>query len=308
MTMIHVMYYYTPEELCRLLGNGKKNTKLIALVHRHQGKSGKFNNGEQEWVRNGDCGKTTITQTNIKTGVQYTHEPLDWIFEKNSWEGGEEGLAWDVNMVCDDSYVVTMTRYHKTEIHTPDVELHPYREVKHDDREIAKKLHQVINSHEYLVKYGKAYVEMPSKNLNVTNAFEIDLPSWSLTLVNAIRTGLMGKPRTAEVWRTHLATSKQKIKAYEEKNQTTVPFEVAESIIKATFWMDINRDLKFDSDLFDSFYADTLKAKKLYELGGHAGERMVLGHAIDAFLATNSTPSAVNGMLAAFKSIIISKN
>jgi len=118
--MVHSLYYEDLQTICDALHAPGVKRRILALVHRHADRKGSINGGEQTYVTN-DIG--LVKQTNVKTNSTYVHNNVSrWLFaEKKEWfptgrmmfadKGrGEEihtrGVAWDVHLVNEDTWIV----------------------------------------------------------------------------------------------------------------------------------------------------------------------------------------------------------
>jgi len=104
--MNHVIYYYTFEEVNKLLQLNPSSV-LYATVHKLNGQKGTINCGEQEFEKDFVTGK--VVQRNVETGETYSHrDPAQW-FKKFAYADEHGAMAWTVNKGCDDTYVLTIT-------------------------------------------------------------------------------------------------------------------------------------------------------------------------------------------------------
>lgn len=99
---IHTVYYFDKTEIVRLLDAYK--CPLHLAQHRYDGAGGSLNNGEQTWVKRAGASVDYIYQTNILTGAVYDHPDNSVWYEHDSFTDGEAGVAWDANLLCDDTY------------------------------------------------------------------------------------------------------------------------------------------------------------------------------------------------------------
>jgi len=102
----HVIYYYTMEEINRLI-NLNKGSVAYATLHKLPGQNGSINCGEQTYVKDLQTGK--VRQTNVETGEFYEHPNPETWFKQFSYADQHGAMAWTVNKGCDDTYVLTIT-------------------------------------------------------------------------------------------------------------------------------------------------------------------------------------------------------
>jgi hypothetical protein len=100
----HTLYYQTLEEVACWLG-GNPDAEYYAIVHRHSKSSGHLNKGELKYSVNNDG---YVTQENPLTGFKYSHRSIEPLFHTDSCRlfGGKVGLAWDINKLAGDNYVI----------------------------------------------------------------------------------------------------------------------------------------------------------------------------------------------------------
>jgi hypothetical protein len=104
--MNHVIYYYTMNEIVRLL-HMNKDAVLFATLHKLPGQNGTINCGEQSYQKDLITGK--VTQTNVDTGEFYTHgDPSVW-FKNFCYADRDGAISWTMSKLCDDLYFVTIT-------------------------------------------------------------------------------------------------------------------------------------------------------------------------------------------------------
>jgi hypothetical protein len=104
--MNHVIYYYTFEEVNKLL-QLNPDSVLYATIHKLDGQKGSINCGEQEFEKDFVTGK--VVQRNVETGETYSHaDPAPW-FSRFAYADEHGAMAWTVNKGCDDTYVLTVT-------------------------------------------------------------------------------------------------------------------------------------------------------------------------------------------------------
>jgi hypothetical protein len=118
---IHSLYHFTPNDLCRTVNMLKPGATLTAVMHKYDNKQneGYINGGEQHWHRYELNGMKRIRQDNVDTNEHYAHLDNGWVFEANIWRhtddeeaagraaNGSRCMAWTINKLCDDTYVVT---------------------------------------------------------------------------------------------------------------------------------------------------------------------------------------------------------
>jgi hypothetical protein len=104
--MNHVIYYYTVEQINKLL-NMKPGSVLYATLHKLPGREGMINDGEQQYEKDPITGK--VKMWNVETGEFYSHaDPAFW-FSQFEYADEDGAIAWTINKGCDDTYVLTAT-------------------------------------------------------------------------------------------------------------------------------------------------------------------------------------------------------
>jgi hypothetical protein len=121
---VHSMYHFTPNDMCRTVNMMKDGAMLTVVMHKYDPAShdGTINCGEQTWERYEQSGMKRIRQDNVDTHEHYAHLDNGWVFESNIWRHAEDEqsdgraangsrcMAWTINKLCDDTYVVTFVK------------------------------------------------------------------------------------------------------------------------------------------------------------------------------------------------------
>jgi hypothetical protein len=100
----HALYYMSLEDVALWLG-GNPDAEFYAVIHRHDKSKGHLNKGELKYTVD-DSGM--VHQQNPLTGFTYSHKSMEPLFHTDSCRlfEGKVGLAWDINKLAGDNYVV----------------------------------------------------------------------------------------------------------------------------------------------------------------------------------------------------------
>jgi hypothetical protein len=191
--MNHVIYYYTFEEVNKLL-QLNPDSVLYATIHKLDGQKGTINCGEQEFEKDFVTGK--VVQKNVETGETYSHrDPAPW-FSKFAYADVNGAMAWTVNKGCDDTFILTVTST------TPNlVEECCWRDgIIHCQNQYGQKEVLTVSSPETAdppPAYGQKVVELRAADLfSSGGANKISIPITHPELFNVLKHHMINKPRT----------------------------------------------------------------------------------------------------------------
>jgi len=316
--MIHVMYYYSAVELARLLAKADDDCVLYALVHRFDSSktSGTINEGEQLWNARMVGGRRWITQHNkLAPSEKYEHVDPEWLFNDNVWTDGNVGLTWETTLWGKDTYLVKMKKYSPPARPMLERNCHTcgatgmFLDLLADPvTETANKPHITHvprfepTSDKYIERWESTVVKLDGRYV------EYKLPKAVHGLLNEARARMIGRPRTAKEFASHSSLMKTKIKRQDAESNKPLAYEVVEDLLRASFWMDADKTLCDDQELFAAHWKTSRKAEDLYTLGHHGAERKTFGIAVDALVASGAGSNSLRGLAAVAKAVVATRS
>lgn len=299
---IHTLYYYSKDEIMRLMNRCNRDAVMHGICHRFNGESGSFNDGEQTWTKFKVGGQTWVRQVNKLTGKTYEHPDNSWMFETTSYGNNGSGLVWDMNLVFPDTYrfKIKSCRYdivppsNRADFVMPEAN----RDEPPTYTQPPERLE--TNSTAWLQRYETCVIEQAEGKW-----IEMPMPSRLHPLFNEARRRLDTKPRTMEQFASHSALLETKIKRFEKESRTTVTVEEATALKVGAFWCDAKDSLHRDLELFATHWQESRLGDGLYKYGHHGAERAVASALLDA-VATGNVNS-LRGVAGIAKALLASK-
>lgn len=254
---IHTVYYFDKTEIVRLLDAYK--CPMYLAQHRFEGNSGELAGGEQTWVKRKRSSTTEIYQTNVRTGACYDHPDNSFWFEHDSLTSGEAGIAWDANMLCDETYVFTVVPCPRIQCMMSTRCLAHAGVLKgpHLDRNV-RKLAQtqqaIANENTMRVTLCGVEVSAPIETHHV--AFFGDM-----------RKTAIGKRRTPGQLSDHITRCKIRAASLSQKG-FEIDAQQLDDIANFSFMIDYNDQLGGDSLMYGNQYAGIILSDSLYTSTG----------------------------------------
>eukprot|EP00262_Sarcandra_glabra_P010469 TRINITY_DN25750_c0_g1_i1.p1 TRINITY_DN25750_c0_g1~~TRINITY_DN25750_c0_g1_i1.p1 ORF type:complete len:520 (+),score=23.56 TRINITY_DN25750_c0_g1_i1:25-1560(+) len=226
----HALYYQSLEEVAAWLG-GNPDAEFYAIVHRHDKSKGHLNKGELKYTvdENG-----YVTQHNPLTGFTHRHRSIEPLFHTDSCRvfGGKVGLAWDINKLAGDNYVI------KFVLARPDIcnkVLDPWDLIR-NDREVFVRgdvtVYRVLGYHWYVYHsaHGRVVLE-------------------DVELYDRLRRTIAGKERSIRAKSDLMAmcrrlANKNDIISIHQGFAHEVPPEMMTDYVEAAFYADVNHELE----------------------------------------------------------------
>jgi hypothetical protein len=297
-TMFHVLYYYSPSELEAYLSRTNRDHVIYATVHRHKETTGQLNGGEQTWKRNGAGRNARIIQTNTLTGESYEHAPVDWIFESNNKiVNRTHGITWDVNLICEETYLVRLKRFERATVGMPALTAAGAHcpECAHCEMKLpptpSDDGQPEPNSDDWLRLNGTAVIPCPG------GVMELEVPQAFHPVLNDMRRRMHGRQRTMQEYQSCLSMLRTKVKAREVQISTTLHHTHYVNMAQAVFWMDALHDIKIDTKLWDAHHLASVESMMLYTHGSKASGKMLTNIAIDMVQANSIRHASLAALL-----------
>jgi len=293
---IHTIYYFDKTEIVRLLA--AYQCPLHAAQHRFQGASGSLNDGEQTWVKRERASTTEIFQTNVTTGAVYDHPDNSFWFEHDSMTSDEDGVAWDANLLCDETYIFlivhcprvqcemsTKCLTHKGVIKGQHVDRNPSRMAQTQD--------QIALENEVRVTLCGVDTKAPIETHHVA-------------FFGKMRKTAIGKKRTSLQLADHITRCKIAA-ASMEKSGFEIDAQQLDDIANMSFMIDYSDQLGADAIMFGNNFAGVITSDSLYSSTGTCVLRrtgnilmkMVIA-AVDASTPTKMLVSSARAGIAEF--------
>jgi len=240
-TGIHTGYYYQESEILSVLRGCKEDATMELVMHRFEGSSGTFNDGELRWERRAG----EIVQTNAATGESYSHPCNEKWFQHQTWcdvpvekslakiESGDSmvdnpdydslrALTWSVNKMTDNVYKVSIVA----------CPAHAYH--------LDPRSSPVLSSSMLEIQKAGCVV------LDVGDKVSIPIKAEHAPLFDHLRTSMVSCTRSEAKYKSHVNTVKAKARAWfvENKIPEEVDSQSVSNLIEASFWADFRRDCK----------------------------------------------------------------
>lgn len=255
---IHTTYYYDKAEIATLLR--VFDCPMFSAMHRFQGMQGTLNNGEQQFEKR-VCGtRTTVYQTNVSTGATYFHPDNSMWFDHDSFTVGPDGVGWDANLLCDETFVFTVVycpavQCLMSEKCLAHVGVIRTTELDPDPGHTAQSQAQIAASNEVRVSLCGVSSTVP-------------IASSHVAFFGSMRTAVIGRARNPRQYADHV--SRCKIQAADKvKNKgLIIDAQQLDTIARYSFWIDFADQHGADKLMVGQSYAKVIAADALYKDGG----------------------------------------
>lgn len=103
--LAHTLYYLKDEEIAGLLQ--PEGSRMVAIVHRHEGQQGTLFNGECSYGKVG----LAVEQVNKLTGERYVHRDMSYLWTSSSKvvHTTAGSYVWTFHMVTKETWIVVLT-------------------------------------------------------------------------------------------------------------------------------------------------------------------------------------------------------
>lgn len=250
---IHTLYYYDQSEVVRLLALYR--CPLHAVQHRFEKPAGTMNNGEQTYVKRMRSTQCIVYQSNVLTGGMYDHPDNNVWFDHDSLTWGEDGIGWDHNLLCDETYRTMI-------VYVPRVQC---------EMSVSCLSHSGVLTRTELP---------PNPNLTAQSQVEIaktntvtirllgascttPIESHHVSFFGDMRKAALGKARTAQQYKDHVSRCKIQLASREKTEKLCMDAQQLDEIARFSFFIDLPDQFTNDKILFDSNYATTIAAHAL---------------------------------------------
>lgn len=250
---IHTLYYYDQSEVVRLLSHFR--CPLHAAHHRFSAVSGTLNNGEQAYVKRVRGSQTIVYQTNVLTQSMYDHPDNDVWFKYDSLTCGDDGVGWDHNLLCDETYRTMI-------VYVPRV--------------------QCEMSTSCLTHAGTLNRTALPRNPNLTAQSQSDIARTNTVVIRVcdvvcttpiesnhvaffgdMRKHALGKARTAAQYSDHVSRCKIQLASREKTTGLSMDAQQLDEIARFSFFIDLPDQYSSNRSLFSAHYATIIAAHAL---------------------------------------------
>lgn len=252
---IHTTYYYDAGEVIALLKWARK-AKWHALMHKFDGASGSLNMGEQVWVKTPSGSQTLVTQTNKKSGEAYQHPDNTWWYNHDSYAQGEDGMAWTMNLACDETFKFTITYCPGVacRMSTKCVQIAPLMPVKKHSTAKAMSQDEIAITNTVVVQLYGATSRM-------------DIEPHLVPFFGEMRTTCINKPRNVKNFNDHVSRCKIRAKSLMTSAGVEITAQQLSDFARFSFFIDFEDQYGADRSMFDQSYATVLFADPFYKNG-----------------------------------------
>jgi len=284
---IHTAYYYDAGEMIALL-DWARSAKLYALMHRFEGHSGVLNMGEQKWAKMPNGGQTLVTQTNVKSGEAYQHPDNSWWFNHDAHAAGDGGMAWTMNLSCDETFKFTVTYCPAIacKMSTKCVQIAPLMPVLKHTTATAMTQDDIARANRVsLSLYG------------ATSSMDID-PTL-VPFFGEMRTTCINKSRNAKNYQDHVSRCKIRAKSLMTTESIDIDAQQLSDVARFSFFIDFEDQYGADKTMFDQAYAKVLMADPLYKQGSGVMMTGTLSMLTDMLMAAADAKDVKMGVVKA---------
>lgn len=255
---IHTTYYYDNAEIVRMLSAYR--CPLYSAMHRFELNCGEMNNGEMRYDKRIRGTTSSVYQTNVATGGTYYHPDNSVWFDCDSFTVGDDGVGWDANLLCDETFIFTI-------VYCPAVQCHmsekclthagvlPTTELRSDPSHSAQSQSSIMATNEVRVNL-----------CGVTSTCPIS--SHHVNFFGAMRTAMIGKSRTTKQLADHISRCKIQAADKTKNRGMLIECQQLDSIARQSFWIDFADQHGADRLMIGRSYATVINADALYREGG----------------------------------------
>jgi hypothetical protein len=255
---IHTTYYYDQAEIVRLLAAFR--CPMYSAMHRFELHSGELNNGEQRYEKRERSSLTYVYQTNVATGAVYYHPDNRVWFDHDSLTVGEDGIGWDGNLLCDETFNFTIVYCPAVQCHMSEKCLSYAGVLK--TTELDKDPSHSAQSQALIAATNEVRVTL----CGVTSTAPIQ--SSHVAFFGNMRTAVVGRARTSRQYMDHVSRCKIQAADKTRNKGLIIDAQQIDSIARLSFWIDFGDQVGADKIMIGSSYAQVIAADALYQQGG----------------------------------------